>query len=343
LPVKCENHNNFAVAQASAAGALDREAQASLFDRLDWLESLHRVALRTNRPSLLQARRGDVQCWLPLMETRSRHFVALANWYNFSWQPVFTGTRDEIAKLELLRALAAFARGKARRLSMAPLPDEEGSASLLQAAFEAEGWTVFRAACDKNHILHVDGRSFDAYWQGRPSRLKNTVKRKGRAGVVTIRIDSEFDAESWRDYERVYAKSWKPEEGSPEFLRQLAERESVAGALRMGLAYIDGKPVAAQFWTVENGVALIHKLAHDARYMQASPGTLLSAALFQQAIDVDRVDLIDFGTGNDPYKTEWMEEVRERFALEIFAPNHPANWPHIAIRTLRAYRAPNQP
>ena len=115
----------------------------------------------------------------------------------------------------------------------------------------------------------------------------------------------------------------------------------MAGALRLGLAYIEGKPVAAQFWTVENGTALIHKLAHDERHMQASPGTLLSAALFQHVIDVDRVNLIDFGTGNDAYKAEWMDDVRERYRLEMFWPNHPANWPYIAIRKWRAYRASN--
>ena len=113
----------------------------------------------------------------------------------------------------------------------------------------------------------------------------------------------------------------------------------LAGALRLGLAYIDGKPVAAQFWTSENGTALIHKLAHDERHMHASPGTLLSAALFQHVIDVDKVDVIDFGTGSDAYKREWMEEVRERFRLDMFWPNHLANWPQIAIRHLRAYRA----
>ncbi len=339
MPVKCEYHDNFAVAQAAAAGALDREAQACLFDRLDWLESLHRVALRAHTPALLKAADGEAQAWLPLIEKRTSHLVALANWYNFTWAPIFSGTQGEVARMALLRPLARFARQHARRLTLAPIPDEDGSASQLQTAFEAEGWMVFRTQCDVNHILKVNGRSFDAYWDSRPSRLKNTVKRKGKAGLVQVRVETEYRPESWRDYERVYAKSWKPSEGSPDFLRELAERESIAGALRLGLAYIDGAPVAAQFWTVENGIALIHKLAHDTAYMQASPGTLLSAALFQHVIDIDRVETIDFGTGDDAYKAEWMEEVRERFALDIFWPNHPANWPHIAIRKLRAYRA----
>ena len=108
--------------------------------------------------------------------------------------------------------------------------------------------------------------------------------------------------------------------------------------MRLGLAYIDGQPVAAQYWTVENGVALIHKLAHDERHLSASPGTLLSAALFQHVIDIDLVDEIDFGTGSDGYKREWMEAVRPRYRLDMFWPNHVANWPLIARRHLRQMR-----
>jgi Acetyltransferase (GNAT) domain len=342
LPVKGEYHDNFLTAQAAARGALDREAQPCLFDRLDWLESLHRMALRDKLPLLIRSFEEDQQLWLPLMLQGRGHAASLANWYNFQWQPIFTGCWDDVSKLSLLRNAAHTLGEHAKRLTFSPVPDENRVASLIEAAFEQSGWIVFREQCDTNHVLTLNGRSFDAYWETRPSRLKNTVKRKGKAGQVSIRIERDYTPESWRDYERVYAKSWKPEEGNPEFLRQLAERESIAGAMRLGLAYVDAQPVAAQFWTVENGIALIHKLAHDENHIQASPGSLLSAALFQYVIDVDRVNFIDFGTGNDAYKAEWMEEVRPRFRLEMFWPNHPANWPHIAVRKARLWNNDSQ-
>jgi hypothetical protein len=342
LPVKGEYHDNFLTAQAAARGVLDREAQPCLFNRFDWFENLHRMALRDKAPLLIRAYEDDRELWLPLMLEARGHAMAMANWYNFSWQPIFTGCRDEVEKLTLLRTAAQTVREQATRLTLSPMPDEDHSASMMVAAFEQSGWVVFREECDQNHVLPVNGRSFDQYWEARPSRLKNTVKRKGKAGVVSIRIEREFSPESWADYEKIYARSWKPEEGSPAFLRQVAEREALAGTLRLGMAYIDGQPVAAQYWTVENGKALIHKLAHDERHMQASPGTLLSAALFQYVIDVDRVDLVDFGTGNDGYKAEWMETVRPRYRLELFWPNHPGNWPQIALRKARLWKSEQQ-
>ncbi len=343
LPIKGEYHDNFLTAQASARGNLDREVQKSLFDRLDWLDNLHRIVLRDRKPLLLRASdgvHGDSESsghdlWLPLMQIGAGSYAALANWYNFTWRPIFGGDYDEVTKLALLRQIASKAHEKARRLTLSPIPDEDQSASLLAIAFEQSGWIVTKEQCDENHYLSVNGRSFDQYWETRPGQLRSTVKRKGKKGIVSVRVETQFSPQSWADYERIYARSWKPSEGSPDFLRQVAIQESDAGCLRLGLAYIDGQPVAAQFWTVENGVALIHKLAHDERHISASPGTLLTAALFQHVIDIDHVAEIDFGTGSDPYKREWMEEIRPRYRIEALWPNHVLNWPRIMRNRLR--------
>ena len=339
LPVKGEHHDNFLTAQAAASGNLDRDAQPSLFDRLDWFDALHRMALRDREPLLLRAQDGAHDLWLPLMQAGGGQLASLSNWYNFTWRPVFAGQNDEVSKLALLRDLAKRARNHGRRLTLSPVPDEDGSASLLVTAFEQSGWYVVMEECDENHYLAVNGRSFDEYWESRPGQLRNTVKRKAKKGVVSIQIKRDYSDTDWHEYVRVYAKSWKPSEGSPEFLRQLAEQEGAAGNLRMGLAHIDGKPAAAQLWTVENGTALIHKLAHDEQYLSASPGTLLSAALFQHVIDIDKVTTVDFGTGSDGYKRDWMDSVRPRYRLDLLWPNHVANWPVIAKYRIKQMRS----
>jgi hypothetical protein len=148
-------------------------------------------------------------------------------------------------------------------------------------------------------------------------------------------VVDRFDPADWADYERVYAQSWKPKEGSPAFLRRFAEEEGEAGTLRLGIAEIDGRPVAAQLWTVDHGAAYIHKLAHVEDAKAHSPGTLLSHALFAHAIDRDRVHTIDFGTGDDAYKRDWMEEVRPMIRLDMHWPLDPRSWPHLLLGRLR--------
>jgi len=297
------------------------------FDRLEWWRLLERHC--GHRPLIAVAREGQTRAVLPLM--RAGHsLVALANWYSFRVAPLITPGADAPALLaEIARDLA----GEAPRMALSPLPDENGEATLIETAFRKAGWTVFRRQCDVNHVLPMDDRSFAEYMAARPGPLRTTLKRK--AAKVTVTIERQFNPQSWAAYEAIYAQSWKGQEGSPAMLRAFAEAEGAAGRLRLGLACTAGEPVAAQFWTVEHGTAFIHKLAHTEASKPLSPGTTLSAALFEEVIDRDQVELVDFGTGNDPYKRDWMEQVRPRYALEMYRPMQPGNWPRIARTALR--------
>ena len=174
------------------------------------------------------------------------------------------------------------------------------------------------------------GRSFAEYWAARPGPMRTTLKRKAKK--VEVEILTRFCPRAWADYEAVYAASWKPGEGDPALLRRFAEEEGAAGRIRLAVARHEGRAVAAQFWTVENGVAYIHKLAHLEEMKHLSAGTTLSAALFERSIDTDRVAWIDFGTGDDGYKRDWMEEVRPRFRLDCLDARQPRAWLPLARR-----------
>ena len=316
---------------ARLASLLESPAQAAPFDRLAWWQRLQAECGLQPRLAVASDAGGSVV--LPLQRTATG-LQALANWYSFRVRPVVSPGADAPA---LLAALARDLAGQANRLTLAPVPDEGGEARQLAQAFRTAGWFVDVQPCDTNHVLDLAGRSFAEYLASRPGPLRTTLKRKARKVAVTLH--REFDAEAWAAYEAIYAQSWKPSEGSPAFLRGFAEAEGTAGRLRLaiGHAAIDGtmRPVAAQFWTVEGGTAWIHKLAHVEAAGPLSPGTTLSAALFEEVIDRDRVAMVDFGTGDDPYKRDWMEFQRPRYRLTMLRPATPRNWPQIARLVLR--------
>lgn len=295
------------------------------FARREWFALLE---AHGQRPVLAVARDGSSEAILPL-EQAPRGLEALTNWYAFTCQPVGTGAADEALLEGLARALAS----RTGRIDLAKLPDEDGTASLLESAFRKAGWSVFREPCDSNHFLPVNGRSYAEYLASRPGPLRTTLKRKARK--VEVRLSQQFDAHDWTVFEDIYRRSWKPAEGDPALLRAFAEQEAALGHLRFGLAMAEGKPVAAQFWTVEQGRTYIHKLAHLPEAEPLSPGTTLTAALMEQVIDHDRVAEVDFGTGNDRYKADWMDQVRQRFRLICLRRQVPGNWPELARANLR--------
>jgi hypothetical protein len=306
---------------AALAALLDAPLACSPFDRLAWWQGL--VTQCGFFPVIAVAREGNARAALPMFRVK-RRLEALGNWYNFSIRPIVSADGSGAA---LLTELASDLQGQAPHIILSPLPDEGGETTALAEAFRSAGWVVFREVCDTNHVLPVKGRSFAEYLASRPGTLRTTLRRK--AGKVTVAIETRFNPASWQAYETIYANSWKPGEGNPAFLRRFAQEEGNAGRIRLGIAYAEGKPVAAQFWTVEGGTAYIHKLAHLETAKPLSPGTTLSAALFEHVIDHDRVNLVDFGTGNDPYKRDWMEQTRARYRLEMLRPEWPGNWPRI--------------
>lgn len=326
-------HKEVTIVQAAQPPACACPA-TSPFDRPEWF-----ALLAESRAGAFEAEAGAEGALAKLSLNRvDGRIEALRNWYAFTWRPhAPVGPAGDASLATLARDL----KREAPRVILWPLPDEDGSATRLARAFRAAGWAVSLDQCDENHVLPVKGRSFAEYWASRPGRLRTTLKRKAKK--VEIEIIEYFDARLWDHYESIYAKSWKPSEDEPDLLRRFAEAEGTAGRIRLGVAYAEGTPVAAQYWTVENGIAYIHKLAHLESAKPISPGTTLSAALFEHVIDRDKVSLVDFGTGSDAYKRDWMEEVRPRYRLDALNPPRPAAWPPLAKRAARAVLASLEP
>jgi CelD/BcsL family acetyltransferase involved in cellulose biosynthesis len=327
--IAIEYHADLKEVQSDArlAALLSPAGQSAPFDRLAWWQGLVRHC--GLEPLLAVARAGDASAVLPL-QGKDGHLTALANWYSFRVRPVFSAGADAAA---LLTAIAADLGKRAHRITLSGLPDEDGSATLVEQAFRAAGWTCFREACDANHVLALRGRSCDAYLVERPGKLRTTLRQK--SAKVETEILTSFQKDAWDIYETIYQQSWKPNEGSPAFLRAFAEAEGAAGRLRLGLARAEGEAVAAQMWTVEGGTAFIHKLAHLEAARALSPGSVLSAAQLRHVIDIDRVELVDFGTGDDAFKRDWMEDVRPRYRLDMLRPMMPQNWLVFAKTSLR--------
>ena len=299
---------------------------SSPFDRLEWYALLE-------HPLFAMAERLGDRVVVPL-QRHPNGLSSLTNWFSFTWQPIGKSQ-------ELIRELARDLRSRTHRVTLTPLPDEDGTAEQLEQTFRDAGWFVLRDQCDENHVLPVAGRTFADYWAERPGKMRTTLKRKAKK--VDVDILTHFDETAWAAYKAIYSESWKPEEERADILEAFAAAEGAAGRIRLGIARADGVPVAAQFWTVENGTAYIHKLAHIEAATPLSAGTTLSAALFEYVIDTDGVELIDFGTGSDAYKRDWMEQVRPRFRLTCLDWRQPRAWPAIAKAFVRHLAPHNRP
>ena len=308
--------------ERDAKGALDRQAQPSLFARIAWFRLVAELCpppgqLLVVRAQTLEDSWGQTRVWIFLSIINGKAEI-LANWYSLRADLVYV----QPDRLETAKCLRAIARAlRKRSIATLVVPRLEGSPATLDEAFAAAGWLTHSTPDVVSWQIETGGDSFEIYWASRPSRLRNTAERKAKAAGLDIRLYKRFDEAAWADYEEIYRASWKPEEGSPPFLRALAEAEGEAGTLRLGLAYKDGRAIASQLWLIENGVATIHKLAYREDSKPLSPGTILSMEMFRSAFDDDRVVRIDYGTGDDGYKRDWMEDRHVLWRFEAYNPS----------------------
>ena len=298
-------------------GAVDPTAfgeQPLLFDRLEWFARTWTHCPPGEQPLIAHATTEGASMWLMLAEGGPRGTVGLASWYTLAFRPILNGNPARAGTL--LTGIAAKLRTTADRVTLEHVPAD--AAASITRAFASASWFGIRTPNVAHWTVDVAGLTFAEYWAQRPGQLRSTIKRKTAKAALDVAIRERFDPVAWDDYAAVYRDSWKPEEGSLPFLRDMAAHEGARGTLRFGIASKGGVAIAAQLWTVERGTAIIHKLAHRTGSDAFSPGTILSRAMFEHAIDRDKVSLIDFGTGDDRYKADWMTTRTMLERVELF-------------------------
>jgi len=303
---------------------------AELFDDLvpahglqasaDWFEMLQRHCFADGDCAVFVLRhRGTPVAALPLRRAGAR-VESLANAYSATFEPPIAPWLKACDLRPLLRAVRAH-WPQAASFCIEPMDQSSQTYRLLQEALEDEGCVTLRVPRHVNWTWpRATGVGWPQFLAARPGVVRSTLARatrrfESRGGRIEVITEEERLEAGVAAYETVYEASWKRRESYPAFVRDLMKQSAQRGGLRLGIAWLDAAPVAAQLWIVIGGRAEIFKLAYDERHRALSPGTLLTAHMARRAIEVDDVSVIDFLTGDDGYKASWMSQRDTRWSL----------------------------
>jgi hypothetical protein len=332
-------YSAFADLPAPCVRLLDELGQQNFFLTHAWFQNFSKTALDSGdsiriyaisppeRPEVAAAMIVARSAPQNKKNTALRKLTALTNYYSCFYAPHIAGSGRNAAE-----ALAALTRAMAAEkpswdaIEMQPLDVNAENFPALVKALRAAGFVVQTFFCFGNWYLPVEHRTFGQYMDSLPSVLRNTLNRKrkkleksGRAKIEIITGGEGLEA-AIQAYTTVYQASWKRPEPYQDFMPGLIRTCAEMGALRLGLIHIDGEPAAVQLWIVHNGAALIYKLAYDERFAETSAGTILTATLMQYVLDVDKVNEVDYLSGDDAYKKDWMSHRRERWGVLAMNP-----------------------
>jgi CelD/BcsL family acetyltransferase involved in cellulose biosynthesis len=319
----------------SYSNVFEAGAQTSFFMTRDWFENFtEHIVPDTNELRIygVESADGNSVAALPMIRVPSRRMFgpatleSLSNYYTCFFAPVIRQDQDAEEAVEALTAVLWNDRQEWDVLNLKPIARDSAIFDRLVRAFRASGMVVQPYACFANWYLEVAGRSYKEYLESQSSVLRKNIpyniRRLEKSGHNEIVIlTNETGLEKYLDdYEKVYSASWKIREATPEFIRGMARIAARNGWLRLGLVYVDGEPAAAQLWVVYKGTASIYKIAYDERFAKLSVGTVLTAKLMQRVIDVDKVTIVDYLSGEDEYKKRWMSHRREFWGILAFNP-----------------------
>ena len=196
----------------------------------------------------------------------------------------------------------------------------------LMRGYRRAGWAadLYRSF----GVWHDDlSAGWPTFWAARPTRLRETVRRKrGRFGAPR-RVCGDAAAAAHR---AVAAEAWQGAEPFPRFVEAAIRRGGEEGWLRAYQLGTDAEggaeggakggdaPAALQLWLVGAGWASLAKTWHRRAEQGASPGTILTAAVLERLAG-EGVRGFDLGRGDDPYKADWARFRAQRWGV-VAAP-----------------------
>lgn len=325
---------------------------ARLFElTLPWLKATENLVLPENSQVIVHCLYQPIDGKEPILtiawplvhitkgKASKTEVMSLTSFYSSVAEPIFF----TIPEKQNLRQLFSYIEKKHQWHSMLLGSFEEGIVS--QALIEH--FRYQRIFSQTDNIYQEGISTYARYYQQRPSQLRNTIKRRekklAKAHQYRTEIITSVDKfhSAFIAYMSIYQQSWKGDEFSFDFIKQVCLAALAENKLRLGLLYVDDEPAAAQLWflqsncdvsmwqdnsTVQNSrqaqtTASIFKLAYSPKYQKYSVGSILSLALSEFVISQDNVSSIEFGMGSEPYKKDWLTEKRTRQSYQVFNPN----------------------
>ena len=312
---------------------LQSDTNQKFFSSFSWYKNYcNHIPDSNSLVKLVGNERSDYPSLLPIQRKfgslgpfRYISLESLSNYYSPYYEPISRVDGERNSEF-IRRALSRLTREEDwDQLKFSPLIKDSCFYQQLKSTLQGSNLYWQEYFCFENWHQPLLGMSYLEYYRNRPGKLRSTIERKGKklntfgATFEIYRGTQGLDV-AVNAYQKVYAKSWKRPESHPEFITDLIHICAEKGALRLGIIWLEKEPIAVQLWIVHADTAYIYKLAYNQAYKRHSPGTLLTAYLMKHVIDVDRVQEVDFLTGDDRYKRDWMSCRRELCGLLVMNP-----------------------
>lgn len=242
---------------------------------------------------------------------------------------------NETHKRAVLQSLYRYLFNEARVewdiLTFSEMPAESSTLDLWNELFDEAGKVGEVVSTTCCPVIRLPGE-VEAYRAGLGRNRRYTLQRKmkclQRAGQVEYsRATSPADVHSsLESLITLHQRRWSTglsggvfaSERSKLFHREIVQILNERGRVSIDLLQLDGRPIAAIYGFVYEGVYYLYLPGFDpAASPKASPGLLLLHHRMEQAIR-DGAEMVDLLQGAQPYKLEWCTDLRRLVTVRYY-------------------------
>ena len=270
---------------------------------------------------------------LPLVIVRHdklplRKLHSMANFYTTVFEPLLNADSNQLLAAQQLASYLYQTFKSVPLVEIEPLREAKFFALLAESFSNLSGQSARRYVKHLNRYERVEGDSYESYLARRPGKLRSTIKRKRKQlekntrSETGIFVSAKDIQREYPKFRQVYEESWKGQESYPEFIGAITADLADIGKAKLGILSVEGEPAAAQIWFRIGQAWGVFKLAYRPQFTQYSVGTLLTSAMIESFFDGEPITEIDFFSGDDAYKQDWVSECRDHCGLELIQPGN---------------------
>lgn len=308
---------------------------SNYYSSADWFDTLFKTTKKPNEELLIfGVEEGENALGLLFMVQSKESYgpfsikkiSSLTNNYSVTFSPVINGAiNSESEIIDLLFRTLLSSQQKWDIVEFKNMEQESPSFENFQQHLTASKYIIQDYFCHKNWYENTKNEDFDTYLVKRKSKIKSNHRRRlkkieNELGKPEFRLysgPSDLD-KAIQEFNKIYALSWKGVEQHPIFIEEIIRSAAAKNILRLGVYSAGGKTLAVKLTFATKTIGHMYKTAYDPEYKKYGAGTAINMFMIEHLLNVDKVEHLDFGIGNEPYKSDLMESSRERWGITAY-------------------------
>lgn len=336
--MECILYNSFSELPDHYHELFDRNFDNNFYSSCDWFKTLYEATTEAGTQLLIFGveEQNKALGIMFMTQTRKRQGLfmikklsSLTNIYSVTYAPLLNC--EEKTELEILQKIIKKIRVHTQKWNIITFRNIDKSSSLFNKLCELlnnSNYSVHTFFCHKNWYEYTKNTDFDTYLSKRKSKMKSNHRRRLKKisndlGKPEFQLYSKFDNIEYaiKEFNNIYALSWKGQEKHPEFIEKIIRMAAAKNILRLGLYSANGRTLAAKITFATKTCGHMYKTAYDPKYRKYGAGTAINMFMIEHLLNVDKVELLDFGIGNETYKSDFMETSKERWGITAYNKN----------------------